>query len=166
MFKATPAETIVPELLTLQQAAELCGVSPRTLWTWATMGAGPAPPRIHKGTARYGRPAYLEWISGGCKPLNALTPGPSPNGRGETKICPSPNGRGERRMPMRTNSKTSWKRVTRRRPCPICRRLDWCMYAGGPHRPTAICARTESRQRAGEGGGFPCGLRQRAKNHF
>jgi predicted DNA-binding transcriptional regulator AlpA len=59
-------ETVIPELLTLRQAAELCSVSDRTLWTWATTGASPSPLRIHKGTVRYSRPAYLAWIASGC----------------------------------------------------------------------------------------------------
>jgi predicted DNA-binding transcriptional regulator AlpA len=66
----TPAaETIVSELLTLRQAAELCGVSDRTLWGWATSGISPAPVRIGRGTVRYSRPEYLAWIAGGCKPM-------------------------------------------------------------------------------------------------
>ncbi len=63
------SETIVPELLSLRQAAELCAVSDRTLWTWATSGISPAFVRIGKGTVRYSRPAYLEWINSGCKPI-------------------------------------------------------------------------------------------------
>ena len=43
-------ETVVAELLTLRQAAELCAVSDRTLWTWATTGISPAPIKIGKGT--------------------------------------------------------------------------------------------------------------------
>ena len=58
-----------PELLTLRQAAELCGVSERTLWGWAQSGVSPASLRISKGTVRYSRQQYLAWISGGCKPI-------------------------------------------------------------------------------------------------
>ncbi len=65
----TIPETVAPELLTLRLAAELCGVSQRTLWTWARSGASPAPLHIHKGTCRYSRAAYLAWIAGGCKPI-------------------------------------------------------------------------------------------------
>jgi predicted DNA-binding transcriptional regulator AlpA len=61
---------IPPELLTLQQAAALCGVSDRTLWTWATDGLAPPPVRIGKGVVRYPRSVYLRWIEGGCQPLN------------------------------------------------------------------------------------------------
>ena len=54
------------ELLTLRQAADLCGVSERTLWTWARSGASPAPLKIHKGTVRYSRREYEAWIQSGC----------------------------------------------------------------------------------------------------
>ena len=63
-------ETVAPELLTLRQAAELCGVSQRTLWTWARSGASPPPLHIHKGTCRYSRPAYVAWIAAGCPRVN------------------------------------------------------------------------------------------------
>ena len=59
-------DTIVAELLTLPQAAELCGVSQRTLWTWGRTGASPAALNIHKGTVRYSRVAYMNWIQAGC----------------------------------------------------------------------------------------------------
>jgi predicted DNA-binding transcriptional regulator AlpA len=62
--------TVAPELLTLRQAAELCQVSPRTLWTWATTGISPPALRIGKGTTRYSRAAYVAWIQGGCRPMN------------------------------------------------------------------------------------------------
>ena len=62
-------ETVAPELLTLRQAAELCGVSERTLWSWARSGIAPPALRIGKGTTRYARTAYLAWIAGGCKPV-------------------------------------------------------------------------------------------------
>ena len=46
-----------------------------------------------------------------------------------------------------------WQRVSRRRPCPICEKPDWCMFTGEPNIPTAaICARTESPKACGEGG--------------
>jgi len=49
--------------------------------------------------------------------------------------------------------KSEWQRVSRRRPCPVCERPDWCLYAGPADDPTAaICARTESDQQAGEAG--------------
>ena len=54
------------ELLTLPQAAQLCGVSQRTLWGWATDGTAPPALKIGKGTVRYSRRAYEAWIAAGC----------------------------------------------------------------------------------------------------
>jgi len=46
-----------------------------------------------------------------------------------------------------------WKRVSRRRPCPICQKPDWCVYVGNDRAPAAvICARVESGKRCGEAG--------------
>jgi hypothetical protein len=48
---------------------------------------------------------------------------------------------------------SDWQRVSKRRPCPVCDRPDWCLFTGDPSNPTAvICARVESRKRCGEGG--------------
>jgi hypothetical protein len=50
-------------------------------------------------------------------------------------------------------SRSTWQRVTKRRPCPVCGRHDWCMFTGDAGSPTAvICARIESLKRCGEGG--------------
>lgn len=50
-------------------------------------------------------------------------------------------------------SSSTWQRVSRRRPCPVCGKPDWCVYAGEPNDPEAvICARTESQKRCGESG--------------
>jgi hypothetical protein len=55
------------------------------------------------------------------------------------------------RAPMGKSS--TWQRVSKRRPCPVCKRPDWCLYTGPEDSPTAaICARTESPKRCGEGG--------------
>ncbi len=54
------------ELLTLPQVAELCQVSPRTVWGWATSGIAPPPLKIGKGTVRYSRRAYEQWVTAGC----------------------------------------------------------------------------------------------------
>ena len=71
MPTSTPvSQAAAPELLTLRQAAELCGVSERTLWSWARDGIAPAPLKIGKGTVRYSRAAYLAWVEGGCKPVD------------------------------------------------------------------------------------------------
>ncbi len=46
-----------------------------------------------------------------------------------------------------------WQRVSKRRPCPVCERSDWCLYVGPNDAPEAvICARIESSKRAGEAG--------------
>lgn len=46
-----------------------------------------------------------------------------------------------------------WRRVSRRRPCPVCEKPDWCLYAGDESAPTAaICARVESDKRVGTDG--------------
>ena len=64
------AETVVPELLTLRQAAELCQVSERTVWGWARDGIAPPAVKIGKGTVRYVRSEYVAWCAGGCRPVN------------------------------------------------------------------------------------------------
>ena len=52
-----------------------------------------------------------------------------------------------------SKSSSTWQRVSKRRPCPVCGKPNWCVYAGPDDSPTtAICARTESPRRAGEGG--------------
>jgi len=54
---------------------------------------------------------------------------------------------------MNRSNRGDWQRVSKRQPCPICGKPDWCLFAGDPDRPVAaICARTESDQRAGEAG--------------
>jgi phage/plasmid primase-like uncharacterized protein len=46
-----------------------------------------------------------------------------------------------------------WKRVSKRRPCPVCGKEDWCLYAGPDDAPTAaICARIESAKPVGAAG--------------
>jgi len=48
---------------------------------------------------------------------------------------------------------SSWRRVSRSEPCPICGRPDWCLVSGPEGSPEAvICPRTESPRRAGEAG--------------
>lgn len=48
---------------------------------------------------------------------------------------------------------SSWRRVCRSEPCPICQRPDWCLLSGPEGSPEAvICPRVESPHRAGEGG--------------
>ena len=46
-----------------------------------------------------------------------------------------------------------WKRVSRRRPCPVCGHSDWCVFTGDDDNPAAvICPRTPSDTKAGEAG--------------
>ena len=57
---------IQPELMTLEQAAAYCAVSPRALWGWAERWHPHPPAKIGKGTVRYSRRAYEGWIAAGC----------------------------------------------------------------------------------------------------
>ncbi len=51
------------------------------------------------------------------------------------------------------NANNNWRRVSKRRPCPICNRADWCLFAGPADSPAAaICPRVESAKRCGEAG--------------
>lgn len=48
---------------------------------------------------------------------------------------------------------STWQRVTKRRPCAVCSKPDWCLFAGPADAPTAvICPWTVSPQRCGEAG--------------
>lgn len=48
---------------------------------------------------------------------------------------------------------TSWLRVDKSHPCPICEHPDWCLLTGPEGNPTAvICARIESDKRCGDAG--------------
>jgi predicted DNA-binding transcriptional regulator AlpA len=60
------------ELLTLKQLAALLSVSERTAWQWATDGTAPPPLRIGRGTVRYSRRAYEQWIAAGCPRCNGV----------------------------------------------------------------------------------------------
>jgi len=51
---------------------------------------------------------------------------------------------------MTTATATKWIRVTKRNPCPICGKPDWCLVS--PDGKAAICARIESDTKAGEAG--------------
>ncbi len=60
---------IQPELLTSRHAAELCGISERTLWSWSRSGLAPAPVKIGCGLrpmVRFRRADILAWIEAGC----------------------------------------------------------------------------------------------------
>lgn len=56
---------IIPELLTLREAARLCCVGERTFWRHAHSGLAPRPVKIG-GVARYSRQEILKWIKMGC----------------------------------------------------------------------------------------------------
>ena len=52
-----------------------------------------------------------------------------------------------------TGKRGDWQRVSKGRPCPVCSRRDWCLFAGPADAPVAaICARIESPKRCGEAG--------------
>jgi predicted DNA-binding transcriptional regulator AlpA len=60
---------ITPELLTTRQAAELCGVGERTLWSWSRSGVCPPPVKIGNGlrpAVRFRRSEMLAWIESKC----------------------------------------------------------------------------------------------------
>ncbi|MBN2023913.1 MAG: helix-turn-helix domain-containing protein [Pirellulales bacterium] len=70
MSIATTTEGLSPALLTLREAAALCGVSTRTLWAWARDGLSPPPLKIGRGVVRYSRRAFEEWVAAGCPQCN------------------------------------------------------------------------------------------------
>ena len=73
MLSNHTTEPIVPQLLTLRQVAELCGVSERTLWGWARSGISPGPYKFgsnKQSIVRYSRAEYEAWLQDGCKPVN------------------------------------------------------------------------------------------------
>jgi len=60
------------ELLTLEEAAALLSVGPRTLWRWSHSGKAPRALKItpgRRGCMRYRRADLLDWIGNGCKPV-------------------------------------------------------------------------------------------------
>ena len=62
---------------------------------------------------------------------------------------PEPTGKGDNYE----KTPEKWQRVSKRRPCPICAKPDWCLFTGPEDSPTAvICARIESPKRCGEAG--------------
>ncbi len=64
---------VVPELLTLAQAAALCGLGPRTLARYSASGLAPCPLKLGNGAkqsaSRYRRADLLGWIERGCQPV-------------------------------------------------------------------------------------------------
>ncbi len=52
-------------------------------------------------------------------------------------------------------NKTPWQRVSRRRPCPVCERTDWCLFTGDPGNADAvICAESSRLSGVGRRAGF------------
>lgn len=62
---------IVRELLTTSEAAMLCNMGERTFWRHSHSGVAPAPVKIGDRLVRFRRSELLEWIDGGCKPVDA-----------------------------------------------------------------------------------------------
>ena len=56
------------ELLTSSQVGGDMPSQSTNSMEWAHEGMAPPPLKIGKGTVRYSRAAYVEWIAGGCKP--------------------------------------------------------------------------------------------------
>ncbi|MDY0171078.1 MAG: helix-turn-helix domain-containing protein [Thermoguttaceae bacterium] len=64
--------TILPELLTLPQAAEYLNLGQRTLARWSSEGKAPAPLKLTPGRCgalRYRRADLAAWIAAGCPDL-------------------------------------------------------------------------------------------------
>ncbi len=64
------------ELLTVKQAAQLCGVSTRTLTRWGLSGVAPSPVKLGYGTrtaVRYRQAELLSWIEAGCPEMKTWT---------------------------------------------------------------------------------------------
>lgn len=51
-------------------------------------------------------------------------------------------------------TKGDWQRVTRRRPCPICGRPDWCTFVGPDDSPTVVCCMRVESDRPTKNGGW------------
>jgi predicted DNA-binding transcriptional regulator AlpA len=73
----TNSETVLePELLTLKQAAQLCGVGERSLWRYSRSGLAPKPVKFgssKQAATRYRLQDLRQWIDAGCKPVNQET---------------------------------------------------------------------------------------------
>ena len=66
--------TIVPELLTLPEAATLLSVGSRTFHRWAAQGRAPRGLKItpgRRGAMRWRRSDIMHWIADGCPDLRA-----------------------------------------------------------------------------------------------
>jgi predicted DNA-binding transcriptional regulator AlpA len=63
---ASLAAAVEPLLLSADQAAALCGVSPATWYRMASAGRCPAPLRLSRGCVRWRTQELRDWIGGGC----------------------------------------------------------------------------------------------------
>lgn len=62
-------DNMKPLLLTGPEAAQLCGVKPRTWWRWTHSGRAPRPIKFadaRPGSVRYRRSELEEWVAAGC----------------------------------------------------------------------------------------------------
>jgi excisionase family DNA binding protein len=64
-------DTIIPELLTTAEAAQLLNIGERTLWRHSHSGVAPAPVAIG-GTCRYRRAEIMAWIAAGCTRIDRI----------------------------------------------------------------------------------------------
>ncbi len=63
---ASLATVVGPLLLSANEAADLCRVSPATWYRMVSAGRTPAPLRLSPGCVRYSREQLVEWIRLGC----------------------------------------------------------------------------------------------------
>ncbi len=62
------------QLITIAEAAAMCGVNSRTLRGWSRCGLAPKPLRLKHGTRgslRYRLQDVVDWIAAGCEPVEA-----------------------------------------------------------------------------------------------
>jgi excisionase family DNA binding protein len=64
--------SVEPLLLTADQAAELLGISPATLYRMRSAGKLPLPVRLG-GSVRWSRETLVEWIRMDCPPLKEFS---------------------------------------------------------------------------------------------
>ena len=73
MSATLESEGMTPELLTVKQAAVLCGIGKRTLERYSCSGRAPRPVKI-VGNVRYRRAELLAWIEAGCPAIDVPNP--------------------------------------------------------------------------------------------
>lgn len=64
--------SVIPELLTAPQAAELLSIGQRTIARWSAEGRAPSPLKLtpgRRGALRYRRADLMAWIDAGCPDL-------------------------------------------------------------------------------------------------